>query len=55
MNVVLCKGYDDKRELFGKSNEGERELESLGAMEAEFARKVLCAHCVWGNRFYAIT
>ena len=51
MNVVLCRGYEDKRELVGKSDEGKRELESLGAMEAEFARKHLCARCVWGNRF----
>ena len=51
MNVVLCKGYDDKRELFGKSNEGERELESFGVMEAEFARRLLCARYGWGNRF----
>ena len=53
-SVFLCRGYEGERELVGKSDEGERELESLGAMEAEFARKLLCACCVWGNRFYAI-
>ena len=51
MNVVLCKGYEDERELVGKSDEGERELESLGAMEAECARRLLCARCGWGNCF----
>ena len=43
-----------ERELVCKSDEGERELESLGAMEVEFDRKLLCERCVWGNRFLAI-
>ena len=51
MSVVLCMGYEDERELVGKSDEGERELEHLGAMEAEFARRPLCAQCGWGNCF----
>ena len=51
MNVVLCRGYENERELVGKSDEGERELESLGAMEAECARRRLCVWCGWGNYF----
>ena len=51
MDVVLHRGCEGERELVGKSDEGERELESLGAMEAEFARRLLCARCGWGNYF----
>ena len=49
VSVVVCRGYEGETELLGKSDEGERELESLGAMEAEFARRLLCAGCGWGN------
>ena len=51
MDVVLHRGCEGERELVGKSDESERELESLGAMEAEFARRLLCACYGWGNRF----
>ena len=48
MGVVLQRGYEHKRGLVSKSDgsaERERRLESLGAMEAECARKRLCV--VW--------
>ena len=44
--MVLCRRYKGEREFVGKSDEGERDLESLGEMEAEFSRKLLCARCV---------
>ena len=51
MDVVLHRGCEGERELVGKSDESERELESLGAMEAECARRLLCVCCGWGNCF----
>ena len=54
MDVVLHRGCEDERGLVGKSDESdesERELESLGAMEVEFARRLLCARYGWGNWF----
>ena len=54
MGVVLQRGYENKRGLVSKSDESderERELESLEAMEAECARRLLCACCGWGNCF----
>ena len=54
MGVVLQRGYEDKRGLVSKSDESdesERRLESLGAMEAECARRRLCVWCGWGNCF----
>ena len=48
MCVVLQRGYEDKSEHVSKSDvsaESERRLESLGAMEFECARKLLCVCC----------
>ena len=46
MGVVLQRGYEDKRGLVSnndESDESERRLESLGAMDFDWARKLLCA------------
>ena len=57
MGVVLQRGYEDTRGLASKSDESDeraeskRGLESLGAMEAECARRRLCVWCGWGNYF----
>ena len=47
----MRRGYEDERDLVGKSDESEREFESLEAMEAEFTRRLLCTLYGWGNCF----
>ena len=60
MGVVLQRGYEDRREPVSKSDgsnesvESERRLGSLGAMEAECARKLLCVWCGWVTAFLSI-
>ena len=49
--MVLCRGYEDERELVGQSDERERELGILGAMGVECARRLLCARYGLGNCF----
>ena len=51
MDVVLHRGCEGERRLVSKSDESERELESLGAMEAQCARSLLCVCCGSDNRF----
>ena len=51
MCVVLQRGYEDKSEHVSKSDgsdestKSDNRLESLGAMEFECARKLLCVCC----------
>ena len=55
--MVQQSGFENKRELGSASDgsdESERKLESLGAMEFERARKLLCMCCGWVTVFVLI-
>ena len=60
MGGAQQRGFENERELGSTSDgsnesaERNRKLESLGAMEFERARTLLCACCGWVNVFVSL-
>ena len=56
----LSRGFENERELGSTSDgsdegaESDRKLESLGAMDFEWARELLCVCCGWVTVFVSL-